>query len=281
MGTVFVSTYARNLTLHTNTIRDFIERNCMVMGLYSGAVPASADAATTGTLICKITGEGAVVKAKQKIRFTPTTAGTTGTWGINLNNGHIFTFTDDSTPTVSKVCTGLYRLVNTGQGASGKYFTTATDGAITAGGIINIPGIYQKFTLTDNATSLDIEAATAGIGFDYAVAYTGAGNSIATSVITADAYGLKFEAVADVASGTLEKLTTQTWEGTNLVDGVVTHFRIYVDGDDQTVAQGTTNWRYQGNVSTSGSDLNVRSTTFYADEPTQVSNDFAIQWPAS
>lgn len=277
---IYLSTFARNQMLHTSTLRDYMQRRCFKMGLYSGSIPASADAAVTGTLICTVTGGGETAKAKKMVRYTPVTSGTTGTFSITLN-GVVYTFTDDASPTVAEVCTGLYRLINTAQGATSKYFTTATDGAITAGGRINIPGIYQKFTLTDNTTSLDIEAATAGEDFDYSATATGAGNSISTAVITEDAYGLKFEAVADIASGVIEKLASQTWSGENAADGVVSHYRIFEDGDDQTVAQGTTYFRIQGQVSTAGADLNFRSTTFYSGDTTTISDDFNLTFPAS
>jgi hypothetical protein len=272
---LYLSTYARNITLHTNTLRDFIVRNCLKMGIYSGAIPASADAGVTGTLLCTITGEGATAKAKQKIRFTPAPGSANAAeWNITLN-GVKYTFIDDGTPSVAEVCTGLYNLIRAAIG---------TTSITTPAGKLNIPGVYGAFTLTDNATSLDIEAATEGIAFDYSVSVTGAGagtGSIATSTITADAYGLKFEAAGDVAAGIIEKLATQNWQGVNAADGVATHFRIYRDGDDQAVAQGTSNWRVQGQISTAGAELNFRSTTFFAADTTTVSNDFKLEWPAS
>jgi hypothetical protein len=272
---LYLSTYARNLGLHTSTIRDFLQRNCMKMGIYSGAIPASADVGVTGTLICTVTGEGETSKAAQKIRFTPT-PGTANAaeWNIWLN-GVKFTYIDDTTPSVAEVCTGLYNLIRAAIG---------TTSITTPAGKLNIPGVYGAFTLTDNTTSLDIEAAVAGDAFDYSASVSGAGagtGSWATAVQTADAYGLKFEAVADIASGIIEKLATQGWEGVNAADGVVTHYRLFKDGDDQTVAQGASNWRIQGQVSTAGADLNFRSTQFFAGDTTTISDDFSLTWPAS
>ncbi len=275
---LYLSTSIRNKMLHTSPLRDIINKGCFKIKIYSGAVPVSADAAETGALLCTITSAGAVAKAAQKIRFTPATSGTTGTFSITLN-GHQFTHTDDASPTVAEVCTALYRLINTAQGTAAKYFTNSTDGTIAAGGSMNISGLYRKFTLTDNGTSLDIEAATAGDAFDYSATATGAGNSIATSTVVADAYGLKFEAIADIAAGIIEKLATQTWEGINSSTGVASHYRIVADAD--TGVLSTSEDRVQGLVSTANADLNFKTVQFDAGDSQRISNDFSLTFPAS
>jgi hypothetical protein len=278
------STGLRNTALHTTTVRDVFNRGCSKLKIFSGTAPvasgsyAAADAAETGTLLCTITNAGASVKAAEKIRFTPTTAGTTGTWTITVN-GVAYEFTDDASPTATEICTGWYRLINTAQGAAAKYFTNSTDGAITAGGRLNIPGTYQKYTLTDNTGTLDIASATAGETFDYSATATGAGNSVATASQVSDAYGLHFEAVADIASGIIEKLSTETWEGTVLFAGTATHYRLILDAD--TGALSTTQKRIQGTVSTANADLNFASGVNFAVDDIKRVNSFSVTWPAA
>lgn len=270
---LYLSTSIRNKMLHTSTLRDIINKGCFKMKIYSGAVPASADAAVTGTLLCTITGAGAVVKTAQKIRFTPT-VGTaiSAEWNITLN-GVKFTYIDDATPTPAKICTGLYNLIRAAIG---------TTSLTTPSGKLNIPGVFGAFNLTDNTGTLDIESAVAGNAFDYTATVSGAGagtGSWATSTLVADAYGLKFEAVADVVSGILEKLATQTWEGVNAATGVASHWRLVADAD--TGVLSTSEDRIQGLVSTANADLNFKTVQFDSGDSQRISNDFNLTFPAS
>lgn len=229
----------------------------------SGAAPATADAAATGTLLYTIVNAAAVAKVKQKIRFTPT-PGTAngGVWNIILN-GHTFSFTDDGTPSVAEICTGLYNLIRAG---------IRTTAITTPAGAITIPDVDGLFVLTDNATSLDIEAATAGIPFDYSATVTGAGagtGSWATAIQTADAYGLQFEDASAITLGELEKLSTQTWSGIAVADGTPGYFRLVTDADAGGLS--TTLPRFQGTVSTvAGSDMVITHATVTTGETINV-----------
>lgn len=220
----------------------------------SGAAPATADAAATGTLLYTIVNAAAVVKAKQKIRFTPVIGtATAGDWHITLN-GISHKFTGDGSVTIAEVCTGLYNLIRAAQ---------RTTAITTPPGTITIPDIDGLFTLTDNGTSLDIEAATAGVPFSYSSSVDGAGAGTATfgnAIVTADAYGLQFEDAADVTLGALEKLASQTWSGVVVADGTPGYFRLVTDGDAGGLS--TTLARFQGNVSTvAGSDMTITHAT--------------------
>ncbi len=266
---LLLSTGARNQMLHTLPLRDIFNRGCAKINVYAGAAPATADAAVAGTLLCTITNGSATVKAKQKIRFTPTPGtANAGVWGITLN-GTLVTFTDDGTPTAAEICTGLY---NAWRVASGLIAVT------TPACTINNPDVYQKFTFTDNGGTLDIEAATAGTAFDYSTSITGAGagtGSWTTAQQTADAYGLRFE---DAAAGIIEKLASQTWSGVAANAGTSVYFRLVLDSDDGTLS--TTQPRIQGNCSTANSDLNLSSLTFVAGA-TWTIDTFPLTFPAS
>jgi hypothetical protein len=135
----YVSTGIRNALLPY--LREFFQFGCAKINMYAGTVPASADAAVTGTLLCTYTASGSAVKAKQKIRLTPT-PGTAngGVWNIVLN-GTTFSFTDDGTPSATEICTGLYNLIRAGIG---------TTSITTPAGAITIPDVAALFTLTDN-----------------------------------------------------------------------------------------------------------------------------------
>jgi hypothetical protein len=269
---IYLSTYLRNLMLHTSCLRDVFNTGCSKVNVYSGTVPASADAAATGTLLCTLTNGGSAVKAAQSIRFTPT-VGTAngGVWGITLN-GVSATYTDDGSPTAAEICTGLY---NAWRVASG--LIAATTPACT----INNPKVYGKFVLTDNTGTLDITASVSGIGFDYATTITGAGagtGSWATSIQTADSYGVKFEDVLDITSGVIEKLASMTIQGTNVGTGTPTYYRLVLDGD--TGALSTTAARVQGSVATANSDMNFPSTQWTTDD-IQFLKTYSLTFPAS
>jgi len=277
-----VSTGVRNALLPY--LREMFNRGIASLKLYAGAIPtptaaqtaagvAASDLAVTGTLLCTVTASGASVKAKQKIRFTPVIGtATAGDWTITLN-GVTFKFTGDGSVTIAEVCTGLYNLIRAGQ---------RTTAITTPAGAITIPDIDGLFTLTDNATSLDIEAATAGISFDYSSAVSGSGAGTATfasSIVTADAYGLQFEAIADIATGILEKLATQEWKGTNAASGAATHWRLVLDGD--TGALTSTEKRLQGLINTANSDINRTSGTQFTADEFEYITTFPITLPAS
>ena len=243
-------------------------KKCFTGGLvkvYSSPVPATADAAATGTLLYTLTNDAATVKAKQKIRFTPV-PGTAAIsdWSVTLN-GVKFSFTTDGTPSVAEICTGLYNLIRAGINT-----TTIT----TPAGAITIPDVTAAFVLTDNATSLDIEAAVAGVPFTYTPAVAGSSpgtGSWTTAITVSDAYGLQFEDASTIESGVMEKLSTQVWAARAVADGTPAYYRIVRDGD--TGALSTTEERMQGVVSTVvGSEFEISHATVKINERQDVTS---------
>lgn len=271
---ISLSTGLRNKLQASKSLREILNRGCAKLIYYGGAAaPATADAAATGSQLIVFTNDSATVKAKQKIRFTPT-PGTANAaeWSITLNGTKV-SFTDDGTPSVAEICTELY---NAWRAASGA--TAVTTPSCT----INNPDVYQLFTLTDNTTSLDIESSTAGISFDYSAAVEGAGagtGSWATSEITADAYGIQFEAAADVSSGIMELLSTQTVSGLGLVAANAVYWRLVLDADDGTLS--TTQDRIQGSIATANADIIMTGTTLVVVGATYTLDTLPITIPAS
>lgn len=271
---ISLSTGLRNKLLASKNVRDIFNRGCAKLIYYGGAAaPADADQAATGNQLIVFTNASATVKVKQKVRFTPT-PGTANAaqWSITLNGVKV-SFTDDGSPTAAEICTGLY---NAWRVASGLIAVT------TPACTINDPSVYQKFTLTDNTGTLDIEAATAGVSFDYDTDVEGAGagtGAWATAVQTADAYGLQFEAVADVASGILEKLSTQTWSGLGLVASNAVYWRLVLDADDGTLS--TTQDRIQGSIATANADITMTGTTLVVVGATYTIDTLPITLPES
>jgi hypothetical protein len=64
---------------------------------------------------------------------------------------------------------------------------------------------------------------------------------------------------ASAASGVIEKLSTQTWQGVAVADGTPSFFRAETSSDDQSAS--TSYKRIQGTVGVTGADLNMSSAT--------------------
>jgi hypothetical protein len=212
-----------------------ILKDC-ICKIYIGAIPTAsggypaADSAVSGVLAATITTGGATSNTTHKIRVTPVIGDQVGsTWSITLN-GVTANFVDDSSPTVAKICTGLYNAL-----------TAISGGAIASPACtFNIPDVFGLFTLTNNSTSLDIAASAAGVSFTYSSAVTGgtgSTGSLGIAVTTAPAMGLRFEAYSDVSLGVLEKLAADTWSGVAVAAGPLGYARFVLPSDDGLASQ--------------------------------------------
>ena len=79
-----------------------------------------------------------------------------------------------------------------------------------------------------------------------------------------------------VASGVVGKTSTETWSGVNAASGTATFYRHVAPGDDGS-SSGTQS-RIQGGIATSGSDMNLTSTTL-SSGATQTLNFYSIALP--
>jgi len=265
---LYVSTGARQSLLKGDSLRDMFNRNTALIKVYSGAAPATADAAATGTLLVTISAASATAGTKQKVRFTPTAGdATTNTWTITLN-GVAHSFVDSGSLSPTQICTGLYNLIGAGNGSA----------ITTPAGTINIPQLNARFALTDNTGTLDIEAATLGMSFEYTATVSGGGTGSWTTAVQAAHAGLDFELASDVASGIIEKLSSQTWSGVAGATGTAGYFRLVQYAD--TAALSTSQIRLQGTVNTSNADLNMSKVNVVTGE-THTITTFSITAPAT
>lgn len=86
--------------------------------------------------------------------------------------------------------------------------------------------------------------------------------------------GLEF----DNASGGVIAKNSDVWSGVGLAAGTAGWFRFY--DNDYDIGAGTTLVRFDGNVGTSGADLNI-STTAIAVSATTTIDSFEVTLPAS
>jgi hypothetical protein len=86
--------------------------------------------------------------------------------------------------------------------------------------------------------------------------------------------GLTFEATA--VAGAITKNTGETWSGTSITAGTASFYRLVTSSD--TGATSTTEARLQGNIATSGADLNMTNTVLTS--PTSYPIDaFSVSLP--
>jgi hypothetical protein len=104
----------------------------------------------------------------------------------------------------------------------------------------------------------------------------GAAVLLCTISSSASGVGLLFDTVS--SGGVFTKSGTQTWSGVNVASGTASFFRFRLGSD--TGALSTSQWRLQGDIATSSSDLNMASTTLTVSALTTIST-FAITTPTS
>ncbi len=102
------------------------------------------------------------------------------------------------------------------------------------------------------------------------------GTLLATIYSDGAAVGVNFDAPV---AGAISKAIAETWSGLALTDGTAGWFRLYEAGDAPGGSSGTAS-RIDGNIATSGADMNM-STTFIANGAVQTISTFTVTLPAS
>lgn len=236
------STAARNFMAAVGSYKDAFQNGRIE--IYTGAQPATADAAIIGTLLCTITSSsGALTKEVLS-------AGT-----VTLNTGaagSVDTLTVNSVDVL---------------GGAVAYNTSLTQTAADVAAQINRNHSYAEYIATSSGAVVTITALP-GTGI------TPNGFVVASTVTTltktdanmaggiAAVNGLRFGAPS---GGAIAKLATQTWSGVNAGTGTAGWYRRYGSVADAGAAD--TNlvfYREDGAISTTGAELNMSSTALVA-----------------
>lgn len=90
-------------------------------------------------------------------------------------------------------------------------------------------------------------------------------------------YGLEF---GTAASGAISKASGDVWSGTNVATGTAGYFRLYANATDDGSLDTSTYARIDGAIATSGSQLNLSSTSLVA-AATLTIDTFTITFPAA
>lgn len=238
--TMRLSTGLRNFIAKQGGIAEALNNG--IIEIYSGAQPASADAAPTGTLLCTISANsGAVtseVLATGNVTLTGGAAGSVNTLTVNGVDvlGGAVPFDATLAQTALDVAAQINRF--TGQ----VEYTASAAGAVVT--ISALPGTGTSpngFVVAAGVTTITATTANMAGGVN-------------------PANGLKFDVVA---AGVLPKQVSQVWSGVNAATGSAGWFRHYGSvADSKALDNAGVAIRLDGAVSTAGAEMNMTSTAF-------------------
>jgi hypothetical protein len=219
-----LSTGLRNYMLGMGSLRKAFENG--VLKIYSGSAPTSADDAETGVLLCAISKASGTVSANEKgtQKITQVTVTGADTLTTVTLDGVAYTYNPGGTMTVINIAINLARVINE---------TCPACVAVASGndGILNVMSRIDGDTFTSAAT---------------------ANCTINDRVAAVDSDCLGFAEAA--AAGVLAK-DANVWSGVNVATGTAGYFRLITSSD--TGASSSTEKRLQGNISTSGAEMNL------------------------
>lgn len=258
--TLRLSTALRDFVNNQGSLKDALHDG--EIRIYTGAQPASADTAPSGTLLCTITAASAARTAEVSATGTVTLAGSSGSvTSITVNSvevlGATVAFDTDLTTTAAAVAAQINKY------RSQPNYTATSSGAVVTiiapRGLGAIANGYVVSTTVSTLTKTDVNmgSATAGV----------------TAV-----NGLRFGVSS---SGVLVKDASQVWSGVNAASGTAGWFRFTGSvADSGATDSSATQVRLDGAVSTSGAQLNMSSTSLTSAATTTLSS-FPITLPTS
>lgn len=255
--TLRLSIALRNIALDGGAIKDALQGG--KIKIYTGAQPATAEAAPTGTLLATITtGSGAHTQEVQATG-TVTLAGASGSVntitvnGVNVLDAAV-AFDTSLTVTAAAVATAI----NLNR-SSPNYTATSSGAVVTIKAARGAGAGANGFVVTGTLTTMTATYANMAGG------------------VTA-VNGLNF---GTAAAGILPKHLTETWSGVAAATGTAGWFRFESPIADSGVLDSTESQvRLDGAISTSGSQLNMSSTSITSGA-TQTITAFPLTMPTS
>jgi hypothetical protein len=227
--------------------------------IYSGAQPASADSAPTGTLLATITASSAARTAEVLATGTVTLSGSAGSVNsITVDGVQIMDvavpFSTDLTLTAAAVAGAI----NASRSVP-DYTATSAGAVVTIQAPRGMGAAANGLTVAADATTLTATVANMSGG------------------VTA-ANGLKFGAAS---GGVVSKLDSQVWSGVAVASGTAGWFRFTGSVADSGVADSSASQiRMDGAIATSGAQLNMSSTAITSGA-TQTIASFPITLPTA
>jgi len=229
--------------------------------VYTGSQPANADAAPTGTLLCTYTDNAG--GHTQEVRATGTVTLTGG------SSGSVDAITVDGNEILGSAISYITSLTATAAAVVARINKNPRNTVIasSSGAVITLtakPGwgaaangwVVATTVTTITKTDVNIGSGVAGV-----------------SAVN----GLRFGAAA---AGTMVKDSTQTWSGVGAATGTAGWFRFEGPvADSGALDSSETQIRLDGNVGTSGANLNMTGTTTLASGATHTISEFSPTQP--
>jgi len=211
--------------------------------IYSGTKPTSADDTPVGTLLGIFTLNGgaytAPVRSTADIQITGGGGGSVDTvkvGGMDLNLiGSAVAWDTNADTTAAAVAAAI----NTTSNPLGIVATVSTD-TVT---------LYLPYWLGANGDSLTLATTTTTVTHSTDATFSGG---------TTCVNGLDLDHPA--SAGVISKPSGTVWEATALADGTAAWFR-WVAGGSSYTGSSTSDIRFDGEIGTSGAELNVPSTS--------------------
>lgn len=219
--------------------------------LYTGAQPASADAAPTGTLLCTITDNSGARTAEVRASGTVTLTGGAGgsVDAVTVNGVDVLGASVPFNGTLAQTATDVAAQINRHKSAP-NYQASAAGAVVTIKALPGAGASANTFVVAGTLTTITASYANLSGG-------------------VSPVNGLKFDAPS---SGAMDIYTAQVWSGLNAAPGgVAGWFRFTGSVADSGVVDTTESQiRLDGSVSTTGADLDLNNTTLAAAATTRI-----------
>ena len=228
--------------------------------IYSGSQPATADDAASGTLLATITkASGALTEEVQAVGSVTLDSGASGSVDtLTVNSLEIMGGSVAFDTSLTQTATNMAVAIN--NNPKNLLFVATSSGAVVT--ITAKPGLgalANGWVVASTVTTITKTDANMAAG------------------VTA-VNGLTF---GDAAAGVLVKNPAETWTGVGLASGTAGWFRYEGSVTDTEASDATGNLiRLDGNIATSGANLNMSSTAIVLGA-TQTVNTFSLTVPAA
>lgn len=253
-----VSTGARNHINAKGSMKDTFQNG--QIQVYTGAQPATADTAPSGTLLVTITSGSAARTAE--VQATGTVTLSTGASGsvdaITVNSVAILDAPVSYITSLTATATAVALAINS-SASNPEYEATSSGAVITIKAKRGSGAGANGFVVASTVTTL-----------------TKVDANMASGVTAVN--GLKF---GISAAGVVDKHATQVWTGVAVATGTAGWFRFVgsvADGGATDAAE--TEIRMDGAISTSGAQINMSNTTITA-AATETVSSFPLTLPTS
>jgi len=237
--TMRLSTGLRNFLAKQGSFDDAMRNG--IIEIYSGAQPASADAAPGGTLLCTISAGAGAVTSETLATGTVTLSGSAGSVNtLTVNGVEVLGAAVPFDGTLAQTALDVAAQINRNKSAP-DYTASAAGAVVTIAALPDSGAAPNTFVLAGGLTTLSAiySALTGGV---------------------APVNGLLFDSPA---AGVLPKLAAQAWGGVNSATGTAGWFREYGSVADSHALDATgVMLRVDGAIATSGAEMNLNSTAF-------------------